>query len=417
MKRILTLSLLFVSLSSLAMATIKVETETWFDGNTVVTTNSNPLLNPGGQFFIGRAYFTLIGDLGTDFYGDPIKERVTFDLANATATGAAGIVKYAYFDFNLFKTAYTSITGGQTNTAKLNSIVFSAGLVPVYFGNISFWSYPLPIKDASELYSPVNYNYGVNTTNSKQTNMVLQTNYSGIKPTGSADFGFTLSGKLLPIEGLTSSLISYYLQILNGDGYKNLDNNNGAPYVNGATNWNNFAYQGSIFLSPLEGTLIGGTYRYVGLDDTSSFNTENSFALIADAKNVMGIPVDFSFEYVNESVTNKAYSFQPSSVTGYSGFKNDFNGVVYSVTLGYGFMDWAIEPVIRYDFFNPNTITTNNKDVSGSILYAGASIKLDANNLTMKPLVGFYLTENGAPSKNYLVWLEFAYKLNFTVWQ
>jgi hypothetical protein len=305
---------------------------------------------------------------------------------------------------------------------KLQSVVFSAGLMPVYFGNLSFWSYPLPIKDASELYSPVNYNYGLAGLGKNGAGIFgygSSTNYAyGIKPTASADFGIMLSGKFLPIEGLTSSFISYYIQMLNGGGYKNgIDNNNGAPFINGATNENNYAYQGSLFLSPLDGTLIGGTYRYVQYDATENFNTESSYAIILNAKNVLNIPIDLSIEYVDEYVTNTAYSFQPASATSYNGFTNDFNGVVYSITLGYGFADWTIEPLIRYDYFSPNTITTNGGDVSSSILYVGASIKLDANNLTMKPLFGYFLTENGAPGVNWIVWLEFAYKLNFTIWQ
>jgi hypothetical protein len=77
--------------------------------------------------------------------------------------------------------------------------------------------------------------------------------------------------------------------------------------------------------------------------------------------------------------------------------------------------------MIRYDYLNPWTGATNSsgsfQDVSSSILYFGGSIKLDQNNLTFKPLVGKYLTENGQPSGDWLIWVEFAYKLNFTIWQ
>ncbi len=410
MKRILTLCLVLVSIASFAGATIKVETETWLDANTVqVSTSSSPELNPGGSFFLGRAYLTLIGDLGTDFYGDPIKERVTFDFANATSSGAAGIIKYAYFDYTLLKNFWDP-NGGQ------KFLVFSAGLIPVYFGNIQFWQYVLPIKDATELYKGVSYTYGYIPSTSKPTN------YTGIAPTASADFGLMLSGKFLPIEGLTSSLISYYLQFLNGEGYKTFVNNNGAPYINASTNGSDFAYQASAFVSPIDGTMIGGTYRIDSYDDatigTGVHNTETSYALLLSARNVMNIPVDFTAQYISETSTNDwlPYSVAKNNTTPYG---YDFTGVVYSISLGYGFLDWAIEPMIRYDYYNPDTTVSNGQngtDVSGSILYIGASFKPDPN-LTIKPMYGMYMTENGKPSQNYLVWLEFAYKLNFTIWQ
>ena len=437
MKRILTLCLILGSIASFAGATVNLSTETWFDYNTLVTgpngstasqnINTNAQLNPGGQFFIGRAYLTLSGDLGTDFYGDPIYERITFDFANAALSNAAGLIKYAYFDYDLFKTTYTSMSDdmSQTNSTSLKSIVFSAGIVPVYFGNISFWQYPLPIKDAVELYkNDSEYYYGEQGPIASSA----QTNYKpGLKVCDSADLGLMLSGRIIPIEGVTSSLVSYYIQLLNGEGYKNYLNNNGAPYNSyyAATNinagnggyGNTLTYQFSLFLSPLDGTLIGGSYRVNPYDYADNGNNETYLDLMVSAKNVMGIPIDFVFQYINENVTNN----WSSGVTTTDPCGNNFNGVVYSVSLGYGFADWAVEPMIRYDYLNPWTGATNSsgsfQDVSSSILYFGGSIKLDQNNLTFKPLVGKYLTENGQPSGDWLVWVEFAYKLNFTIWQ
>jgi hypothetical protein len=420
MKRILTLCLVLVSIATFAGATIKVETETWFDANTLQYSEYSPtynssFFNPGGQFFLGRAYLTISGDLGTDYWGDPIKERVTFDFANASTNNPAGIIKYAYFDYDLLRISYDSVDAtGQSNTTKLGAIVFDCGLQPVYFGNIAFWNYALPIKDATELYTKVQYP-GDNPGNG----MLSSTNYTGVKPTASADFGFGLSGKLLPIPNMTSYLIFYSLQMLDGDGYTRYFNNNGFPENNpvGQTNDNNFAYQASAWLCPLDGTMIGGTYRVYSYDDNAIGgkinNTETSFDVTLSAKNVMGIPVDFLVQYINETSTNNWAAPNNGSV---SAAAYDYIGDVFSVSLGYGFFDWAVEPMIRYDYFNPNA-SQSVADVSSSILYVGGSIKLDANNLTMKPMVGFYLTQNGQPSSDWLVWLEFAYKLNFTIWQ
>jgi hypothetical protein len=439
MKRILTLCLVLVSLAlltSFARATITVENETWLDVNSlqVGTGNYSALYNdqalmPGGHFFLGREYLTFKGDLGTDFYGDPIYERVTFDFANATSTGANGIVKYAYFDYPLLKMETPIVDGDQTNTVKLNALVFSAGLQPVYFGNISFWQYVLPIKDATELYAKPSY-VGVNGA----TGAISLTNYSGIDPTPSADLGLGLSGKLITLPGITSSLISYYFQFLDGDGYKVIQNNSGLPANSpfGSTNGGNFAYQATVFISPLDGILIGGTYRNLQYDDGNSIttiipnSTETSYDLMVSARNVMGIPIDFLFQYIDEACTNNwaAYTENTNATGGSkaglaSSEGYDFNGVVYTVSIGYGLMNWTIEPMIRYDYYNPDTGIYNGQNganVSNSILYLGGSLKLDPN-LVVKPMVGFYLTENGQPSSDWLVWFEFAYKLNFTIFQ
>ncbi len=380
MKKILGAITLVMILSTAAFAELKVESLTWLDIEETIDTNPSPKVDGGGQFYIGREYLTLSGDIGKDWFGDSIKGRVTFD-----ATKAATPIKYAYFDWTILKTSYSFVHGEDTNTVSLASLVLSGGLLKSYFGNLAFWEYPIPVKDATENYS--------------STSQYL-------KPAVSADFGLMLSGKLLPVEGLTSSLFSYYIQVLNGEkGYESVYS---GSFL--GTNADSFVGQYSAFISPLDGILIGGTYRYQDYNLVTG-NNETSYALVATAKDVMGIPVDFVAQYIMMNSTN----FYGKAVNGTT--NNYFNGVVYTVSLGYGLFDGAFTPYVRYDFYDQNTASNKTND-SGSLLYIGANIKLDKNNMAIKPMYTMYLTEKDQPTGGkFNIKLEFEYKLNFSIWQ
>jgi hypothetical protein len=366
--------MLLLFFSAAAFAELKAESLTWLDVEETIDTNTGLPVDAGGQFYIGREYITLSGDIGKDWFGNSIKGRVTLD-----PTKSATPIKYAYFDWTILKTSYSFVHDEETNTVNQNSIVLSGGLMKSYFGNLAFWEYPIPVKDATENYS--------------------------VKPGASADFGLMLSGKLFPIDGLTSSLFSYYIQMLNGEkGYETIYS---GSFL--GTNADAFVGQASAFISPLDGFLIGGSYRAQDYNSVTG-NNETSYAIVATAKDVMGIPVDFVAQYIMMNSTNM---FGKPGVNG----ANNFNGVVYTVSLGYGLFEGAFTPYIRYDAYDQNTASDKTND-SGSLFYIGANIKLDSKNMSIKPLYTMYLTEKDQPTGGkFNIKLEFEYKLNFSIWQ
>lgn len=365
------LAALLVIAAGQAWSEIKAETLFWADySHSWIQTNysaTNVVVENGGQFYIGRAYITLQGDIGKDPFGGSLKGRVTLDMVQSTP----GYLKYAYLDYKLFG---------------WDPLVITAGLLKTQFGNLGFWEYPLPVKDATET-------------------------YSAVTPTASADFGVAISGSALPIEGLTKNLVSYYLQFVNGAGYKT------AYSSSSTTDLSQFAVLASIYLSPINGTKIGFSYRTeptVGSSAASILtnSVKNSWAVMASASELkigdLELPVDFVFQYIyNENVINT------NVYGGSTTLAANVNGNVLSVSLGFGLFDRLIFPYARFDMVNENTAQTNTatKAYNYNILMFGLDYK-PTKNMTLKPFYSQNLTTGSIQ-----LMLECEAKLNFAIWQ
>jgi len=369
MKRVIGLSWILLSLAAMAFAEIKVETLAWFDYSVSADTNSgNGCVDKGGAFYVPRLYLTVQGDVGNDWFSNPIKARFTVDFAksqfDSTTSSTKSIpIKYAYFDYYLF-----SALGMK------NEIVLSAGLLKSYFGYIADWSYPIPVKDATE-------------------------QYSAVKPSASADFGVMLSGKFMSTEDNKDGIFKYYFQVLNSEGYEKL-------FTENSVQSDNLGLQFSGFVMPLIGLSIGGTYRSVNYN--TSKQKQDAYAAVVAVKNLrlgegetaFTIPVDILFQYVGINSVN---------------LTNDVTtkGSVISTTAGYGFFDNSVTPYVRYDIVNEDDSKTNTdaKLYQYSYLYFGINIK-PAKGLTIRPVYGQNMNNNDIMAK-----IEMEYAVNFSIWQ
>ncbi len=329
--------LLFLSSVS-AWAETRLETLGWLDNEVTADTNSaNGNIDKGGAFYIGRLYLTLTGE-GKDWFGNTIRGCFTADFSKPATP-----LKFAYFDWVL-----------------LNEAVLSGGLLKSYFGYLSEWNYPIPVKSAEET-------------------------YSNISPTKSADFGLALSGKLFSSGDNKQGFINYYIQVLNGEGSENI-------FSGTNTKADNYAEQVSLYILLFKGLSIGGTFRYQDYN-SSTLKREVSWAVGIKASDpafdALVIPVDFLLQYIGLVST-----LDNAAVSGY----------VASFTLGYKLFDGAFTPYIRYDYASPDSVS----NVRGE--YVGANIK-PGKDLAIKPLFGY-----SRPSGEINIKLELEYKFE-TVWQ
>ncbi|MCX7821380.1 MAG: OprO/OprP family phosphate-selective porin [Brevinematales bacterium] len=369
MKRILLVCMLILASFGAIYSEVKLDSLIWFDTEAYVDTNQNFFVDKGGAFYIGRAYVNLRGDIGKDWFGNKIKGRLTVDFQKPTTP-----IKYAYFDWQLFS----------------DYIVLSGGLMKSEFGFLGYWAYPIPVKDTADLLT--------------------------LLPSESADFGMGISGKLLPIEGLTKNLFYYNIQVLNGEGYKKLYTGSTAPAND------TFASHYSLVISPLNGTMIGGTYRLNPRDHDKSIHNlywvkSDAYAFYISAKDIalsddFKIPVDFLFQYVGQNTTYDGRTNINTPATNYTQ-----TGYAYTIMLGYTFFD-IFAPYVKYDVVDQNIAENKTNDMD-QILYLGANIKIDPKgNLVMKPLYQYYLMKGNSEKNNeWLVKLEFEYKMGFSIWQ
>lgn len=378
LKRILTVFALILGVAGFASAEIKVDSLTWFDYE--VNSYSNTGLNTGGAFYIGRQYVNLRGDIAKDWWGNSIYSRVTVDFA---APGT--YVKQAYADWKFLDGAF----------------VISGGLIPSHLAYAAVNDYKLPLKTASK----------------------LATVYSSSVVPSSADFGLGLSGKFLPIDGLTKNLFTYYFQALNGEGYKTL--------FSGSTASNfTYAYQGKLILTPITGVDLSVSYRNNPAEFTRSVYTVSngtvtkalnystsimSFYLQARDVVIPGmenpIPVDFLFEYYTYTDTKLDMKADPWSTT-------NVTGNTMQVSLGYGLLDSMITPYVRYDIITPS-IDASATNLVDNILYVGANFRADPKgDLSIKPVYGMYLTDKGktGTGKSFIK-IEAEFKFGMTAWQ
>jgi len=371
-KRILVLLMLLVVVNG--FAEVKLDSLIWLDSEAYVDTNQTFFVDKGGAFYIGRAYVNLRGDIGKDWFGNKITGRLTVDFSKPATP-----VKYAYFDWKF-----------------ADFLVLSGGLMKSEFGYLTYWEYPLPVKALGEV-------------------------DKNLKPTASADFGMGISGKLLPIEGLTKNLIYYNIQILNGEGYEKLYKGDTTPPND------TFASHYTLVLSPIDGVKVGGTYRLNPRDYEQSRDSraglplnvsQNAYAIYASANNIaisedFKIPVDFLVEYIAMDTKFDGYkNTNSTSTTNYT-----VSGYAYSIMLGYTLFD-AVTPYVRYDMVDPDTSASATNDMQ-QILYIGANVKVDPKgNLVFKPLYQYYLMKDNKSDKNdWIIKLEVEYKLGFSIWQ
>ncbi len=369
MKRIIASCWFLMGIFLISFADIKMETLGWFDYSVTTDTNAdNGCIDKGGAFYISRLYVTMMGDVGKDWFSNPIKARFTLDFAKAQFDSTTSSTKsiptnFAYFDYYLF-----SALGIK------NEMVLSAGLIKSYFGNAVDWTYPLPIRDATE-------------------------QYPAVRPSASADFGAMLYGNLLTTEDNKEGIFKYYLEILNAEGFDKIFNESSVES-------DNLCIQFAGYLMPIMGVSIGGTYRNVNYN--TSKQRQEAYAAIVAAKNikfydenfVITIPVDFLFQYVALTSVN---------------LTNDVSttGSVISATLGYGLFENTVTPYIRYDIVDENISQTNtsSKLYKYSWAYGGINIK-PTKGLTIRTLYAQNLD-----SKEIMARLEMEYALSFTIKQ
>ncbi|MEJ5284613.1 MAG: hypothetical protein ACP5Q5_04205 [Brevinematia bacterium] len=368
MKRILLVCLVIFASFGAIYSEVKLDSLIWFDTEAYVDTNQNFFVDKGGAFYIGRAYVNLRGDIGKDWFGNKISGRLTVDFTKPSTP-----IKYGYFDWKF-----------------ADFLVLSGGLVKSEFGYMPYWEYPIPVKEVADLLKRI--------------------------PTESADFGMGISGKFLPIEGLTKNLFYYNIQILNGEGYKALYSGSTSPAND------TFASQYTLVVSPLNGTKIGGTYRMNPRDHSKSIQNlywvkSDAYTFYAAAKDIklsddFKIPVDFLFQYISETTTYDGRTNISLPSTNYSE-----TGYAICVMLGYTLFD-IVTPYVRFDYIEPNIAENKTNDMD-QILYLGANIKVDPKgNMVIKPLYQYYLMKGNSEKNNeWLVKLEFEYKIGFSIWQ
>ncbi len=377
MKRILlTLLVVFASLGTL-YSEVKLDSLMWLDAEAYSDTNQTFLVDKGGAFYIGRVYVNLRGDIGKDWFGNKISGRLTVDFTKSTP------IKYAYFDWKF-----------------ADFLVFSGGLLKNEFGYGINWEYPIPVKDLADL-------------------LTIKLHTGGkVSVAPSADFGLGISGKFLPIEGLTKNLFYYNVQVVNGEGYDKLYKGDTTPPND------TFASQYTLLISPINGTKIGGSYRINPRDHVNSVQNyygvkSDALTFYASAKDIkvsedLKIPVDFVFQYISLNATfdgNKTNNYT-QGLTNYT-----INGYAYSVMLGYTLLN-AITPYVRFDTIDPDISESKTNDMD-QILYVGANIKADPKgNLAIKPVYQYYLMKHNKSDVNdWIIKLEFEYKIGFSIWQ
>ncbi len=426
MKRMFLVLLICLVCGVSAFSSVTLELQGWADYNQTITTNyPNYPVEDGGAFQISRFYVTVQGDIGKDWFGNGLKARFTFDLAKdqfnkvsaatttttktTVSTNSDGTIKTNAASTSTSTTALTPVPVATpikfayidyaflTALGLKNEVVFSGGLIKSYFGNIADWQYPIPVKDATEM-------------------------YGNVKPSASADYGFMFSGKFLSTDDNPNGLVKYYLEVLNGEGYDTL-------VVDASDNQaNNLALQGAAYIMPIQGVSVGATYRMnpvvkmlsSSVTNTTT-NTQASYDILLAAKNIaigdLKIPVDFLFQYIGE---NQSVSLRNAD-NSVASTNNVWNGSVVSVMLGYGLLDNTVTPYIRYDIVNENdqaqaTNVSSATAVKYSNLFLGLNIS-PTPNLQIKPFYEVTMAP-GAKNDGYInFYVQLDYKINFTIWQ
>ncbi|NPV00136.1 MAG: hypothetical protein HPY53_02025 [Brevinematales bacterium] len=308
MKKLLVAVLMFAAIGVTEAASLKIESLTWLDINKVILTNSEANITTGGSFNISRQYLTFQGSIS-----DAVKARLTIDLANWSATSAPFwyMLKYAYVD------------------AKISpELVITAGLQKTYFGNLPYWEYPLPVKDATE-------------------------QHSSVAPTASADLGVSISGSV-------GGMLNYHLQMLNGEGYKYFNVKDDPTY----------AVIADVNIMPMDKMLMAGvSFRYN--DKESGTSSASALAVYADLK-VSGLNV--LLQYI--ALDKVAYATT-----------NFVLGDIISAMVAYDIMP-ELSAMVRFDMVNPNTSASVTND-SYNTLFVGFGIK-PVKGLTIKPMLGYY---------------------------
>ena len=91
MKRLMVTLFAFLFCTAI-FAEMRVDTQVWLDSDYGI---KNYRVTSGGAFYIGRAYLGVSGDIGKDWFGNPIKGKLTLDFFN----GQSGVpIKFANFD-------------------------------------------------------------------------------------------------------------------------------------------------------------------------------------------------------------------------------------------------------------------------------------------------------------------------------
>jgi hypothetical protein len=337
---------------------MKVDTQVWLDSDYGIR---NYRMASGGAFYIGRAYLGLSGDIGKDWFGNPIKGKLTLDFFNAQS----GVpIKYANFDWTLFKI-------NNERGAEFTSLVLSAGLLKSVFGNPDY-DYVMPVKPVEES--------------------------AGITVCKTADYGAMISGKFLPDPDKKDGLVRYYIQMLNGEGYT-------AIFSTTSTARNDdFAGQGTLFVCPVPGVSVGGSYRFVGYNELNK-KREISYAatlLARDVKLGVGeeaavIPLDAQIEYIAmNSITATA---KTGSVT----------ANILSIMVGYGLFDKTLYPYFRFEYVDPNITKLAKTDIDRDY-YLGLNAK-PTKDLSIKPMLSYKSLSHATAVK-----LELDYKTSFVAW-
>lgn len=345
-------------LTAQVFSEVGLETLVRVNTDAYVDTNRDFFVDKGGAFYVSRAYLTLKGDAGKAFLGS-IKTRLTIDFAKPSTP-----IKYAYLDWKFY-----------------DFLVFTVGLMKSEFGYLTYWEYPIPVKYISDMKKEIKF--------------------------PSADFGVGISGRLFPIEGLTSGLFYYNIQVLNGEGYDQLFREDTTPPND------SYASHYTFVVSPISGIKLGGTYRlnpYQYSTNRTQTTTSAAYSMYIAANNIeisdVKIPLDFILEYLNLSTTTKTPS-KEITVTGYA----------FTTSIGYTLFD-LITPYLRFDLIEPNTADNQTNDVD-QIIYVGMNVKTGAkSNMVIKPLFYYYLMKgNNTSANDWGVKLEFEYKIGFSIWQ
>jgi hypothetical protein len=357
MKRILII-IMFVLVTTASWAEMKIDTQVWLDSDYGI---KNYRLMSGGAFYLGRAYLGVSGDIGKDWFGNPVKGKLTLDFFNAQS----GIpIKFAYVDWTVLKL-------NNERGAEFTDTVLSAGLLKSCFGNPDY-DYVMPVKPVEE----------------STTVFVCKT----------ADFGTMVSGKFLPDPDKKDGLVRYYIQMLNGEGYNTIFNSTQTAKTA------DFAGQGTLFVSPIPGLSAGGSYRYVGYNELTK-KKEIAYAatlLARDLKFGSGeeatvIPVDAQVEYIAmNSITATA---KTGSVT----------ANILSVMVGYGFFDKSMYPYARFEYVDPNINKLTKCDID-RVYYLGLNVK-PTKDLWIKPMISYKQL-----SRATAVRLELDYKTSYLLW-
>ncbi len=221
MKKVL-LALALVAGFSLSHAVeVKFKSLTWINWDNALNDNFTYQTNAGGDSKTGNL---ALGRNYNDFkinWNDTVKGRVNFDLSKPATP-----LKYAYIDWKI-----------------ATPLVITIGLQKTYFGYTPIWEYEVPYKALADQ----------------------------VKASSSADFGFGFSGSVL------NKMISYNLQILNGQGYEKPE-----TLVN-----DEFALGLNVVVAPIKGLNIGASFRLAEKfhnGSTGKSYKNNALDIYADAK-------------------------------------------------------------------------------------------------------------------------------------